>query len=118
MSFVGTVRDVSRGDRVTSIFYDVYEPLALSESESILWDAQKRWNVLAAIHHRIGLVLAGETSIVIAVSSPHRSDAFQACAWVLEQVKSRVPIWKHENYEGGWRWIEGSEAYESRARPK
>jgi len=63
-----------------------------------------------ALHHRLGTLRIGDASVMIAVSSPHRADAFAACRYVIERVKQIVPIWKHEFFEGGDVWIEGATA--------
>ena len=63
-----------------------------------------------ALHHRLGNLHIGEASVIIAVASPHRADAFAACRFVIERVKQIVPIWKHEFFEGGDVWIEGATA--------
>jgi molybdopterin synthase catalytic subunit len=63
-----------------------------------------------AIHHRTGRLEIGEASVVIAVATPHRADAFAACRYAIERIKQIVPIWKHEHFEGGEVWIEGATA--------
>jgi molybdopterin synthase catalytic subunit len=72
-------------------------------------EAEGRWQVRCAVEHRLGQVDAGVTSIVIAVASPHRADAFEASRWLMDAIKERVPIWKKEFCESGTRWVEGSE---------
>jgi molybdopterin synthase catalytic subunit len=109
-SFVGIVRNENAGRRVLRLEYEGYTPLALRTFEQIGAETAARWEVQMALHHRLGTLRIGETSIMIAVSSPHRADAFTACRYVIERVKQIVPIWKHEFFEGGDVWIEGATA--------
>lgn len=106
--FEGTVRDFSRGKRVISVEYDAYEPLAEKKLAEIGAQIARKWpEAKAAIVHRLGNLKVGQTSLVIAVSSPHRAEAFEACRYAIEQIKKIVPIWKKEVWEGGEYWIEG-----------
>jgi molybdopterin synthase catalytic subunit len=110
-SFVGVVRDTNANRRVTHLEYEAYEPLAVKALEQIRDETAAEWpGVRMAVHHRIGRLMIGEASIVIAAASPHRADAFAACRYVIERVKQIVPIWKHEFFEGGEVWIEGATA--------
>lgn len=116
VSFIGSVRNHSRGVQVSSIDYEAYRPLADNEMQRIAQKAEERWTTLVAIVHRIGEVAPGENSIAIAVSSEHRKAAFEACEWILAQIKESVPIWKREICEHGARWIEGAESISIDAR--
>ena len=110
-TFLGVVRDHNQGRRVLHLVYEAYEPLAERALQRILDEAHGRWpSVLIAIHHRIGHLAIGESSVAIAAASPHRADAFAACRYAIERVKQIVPIWKHEYFEGGDVWIEGATA--------
>tara|TARA_A100001037_G_scaffold269957_1_gene264462 strand:- start:730 stop:1227 length:498 start_codon:yes stop_codon:yes gene_type:complete len=109
-TFVGLVRDHNVGRRVLRLEYEGYEPLALRSFELIGQETAERWNVQMALHHRLGVLQIGEASVMIAVTSPHRADAFGACRFVIERIKQIVPIWKHEFFEGGDVWIEGATA--------
>jgi len=109
-TFVGLVRDHNAGRRVMRLEYEGYEPLALRAFERIGAETDERWGVRLALHHRLGRLDIGEASVIIAVASPHRADAFAACRYVIERVKQIVPIWKHEFFEGGDVWIEGATA--------
>lgn len=113
VTFIGNVRDNARGMRVHYLVYEAYLPLAEKELAAIAHAAEQRWNVACAIAHRIGRVDIGETSVVIAVASPHRADAFEACRWLMDTLKESVPIWKKEYYESGEHWIEGSDVVPS-----
>lgn len=110
VTFVGTVRDHARGKRVRYLEYEAYPEAAVDVFVEIAAEMQQQWNILkVAIVHRTGRVEIGEASVVIAVSSAHRAEAFEACRYAIEQLKVRAPIWKKEVYEDGEVWI-GSEA--------
>ena len=110
ISFLGIVRNENAGRRVLRLEYEGYESLAMRVFERIGSETTKRWAVRMALHHRLGTMQIGEASVMIAVSSPHRADAFAACRYVIERVKQIAPIWKHEFFEGGDVWIEGATA--------
>ncbi|MBO9350063.1 MAG: molybdopterin converting factor subunit 1 [Thermomicrobium sp.] len=108
--FIGTVRDHARGKRVLYLEYEAYAEAALETFAQIAEEIRQRWDVLGiAIAHRTGRVDIGEASVVIAVSSAHRAEAFEACRYAIERLKQVAPIWKKEVYEDGEIWI-GSEA--------
>ena len=110
-TFVGTVRDQNSGRRVLWLVYEAYEPLARKALARIGEEVSAQWpSVRLAIHHRVGRLNIGEASVVIAVASAHRADAFAACRYAIERIKQIVPIWKHEHFEGGDVWIEGATA--------
>jgi len=123
VTFYGNVRDNSRGKRVRFLEYDAYRPMAEKELAAVADEAEARWTVRCAILHRLGRVEIGQTSVVIAVASPHRVDAFEAGRWLMDAIKERVPIWKKEFYEvdhptpyrGEVRagWVEGSDVVPS-----
>ena len=105
-TFTGTTRVQSRGRTVTHLDYEAYEGMAEQVMEEIADALRARYELTAiAIHHRIGRVSIGETSVVIAVSAPHRHDALAACKDAIDELKERVPLWKKEVYEGGEEWI-------------
>ena len=105
-TFTGTTRVHSRGQTVTHLDYEAYEGMAESVMQEIADALGTRYGLTAiAIHHRIGRVAIGETSVVIAVSAPHRQDALAACKDAIDELKERVPLWKKEVYEGGEEWI-------------
>lgn len=110
-SFVGLVRDHNQGRTVLWLDYEAYAPLAEKALAIIVAEAEQRWaGARLAIHHRTGRLEIGEASVVIAVATPHRADAFAACRYAIERIKQIVPIWKHEHFEGGEVWIEGATA--------
>ncbi len=107
VTFEGIVRAQSRGKRVTHLFYEAFPEMALPEMEKIAAETRRRWPLQALVLvHRTGKVEAGGTSVLIAVASGHRAEAFEACRFIIDSVKTTVPIWKREHYENGAVWIE------------
>ena len=105
-TFTGTTRIQSRGRTVTHLDYEAYEGMAEKVMAEIAEELQGRYEVTGiAIHHRVGRVGIGDTSVVIAVSAAHRQDALAACKDAIDELKGRVPLWKKEVYEGGEEWI-------------
>jgi MoaE-MoaD fusion protein len=105
-TFTGTTRIQSRGRTVTHLDYEAYEGMAERVMAEIAEGLQARYDLSAvAIHHRVGRVGIGETSVVIAVSAPHRQDALAACKDAIDELKERVPLWKKEVYSDGEEWI-------------
>jgi molybdopterin synthase catalytic subunit len=110
VTFTGTVRDHARGRQVVALDYEAYEPAAEKMLARIGEEIRERWGIeRVAIAHRIGYLTPGEASVVIAVASPHRAEAFDACRHAIERIKEIVPIWKKEHYADGAIWV-GSEA--------
>jgi molybdopterin synthase catalytic subunit len=104
--FIGTVRNTAHGKKVLWLEYEVYESMAVSEIRKIIEEASTRWPLLGwAISHRIGTLRPGEISVAIAVSSPNRKESFEACQFIIDQVKEKVPIWKKEIFEDGEEWV-------------
>jgi MoaE-MoaD fusion protein len=105
-TFVGTTRARSRGHEVVRLEYEAYAGMAEAEMARIAEGLRERHELVeVAIHHRIGPVEVGETSVVIAVSAPHRASALAACAEAIDTLKQTVPLWKKELYVGGEAWI-------------
>jgi molybdopterin synthase catalytic subunit len=105
-TFTGTTRIQSRGHTVTHLDYEAYEGMAERVMAEIAEGLQARYALSAvAIHHRVGRVGIGETSVVIAVSAPHRQDALAACKDAIDELKEHVPLWKKEVYSDGEEWI-------------
>ena len=105
-TFTGTTRIQSRGRTVTHLDYEAYEGMAERVMAEIAEGLQARYELSSvAIHHRVGRVGIGETSVVIAVSAPHRQDALAACKDAIDELKERVPLWKKEVYSDGEEWI-------------
>jgi molybdopterin synthase catalytic subunit len=105
-TFTGTTRVRSRGRTVTHLDYEAYEGMAEGVMAEIAAGLAERYELTGvAIHHRVGRVGIGETSVVIAVSAQHRHHALAACKDAIDELKERVPLWKKEVYEGGEEWI-------------
>ncbi len=106
--FVGVVRDHNAGRRVLHLEYEAYEEMALPLLAEIEAEVRQRWPVSAVrLEHRLGRLEIGEASVAVAVSSPHRAEAFAACRHAIDTLKQRVPIWKKEFYADGSAWIDG-----------
>lgn len=108
--FMGTVRDHSEGkEGVTHLEYEVFAERVEPKIAEIVSDACTRWPVLSAVvEHRSGPVGVGETSVAVAVACAHRSDAFEAARFIIDELKQRAPIWKKEFWPGGAEWSQGS----------
>jgi molybdopterin synthase catalytic subunit len=107
--FSGVVRNNNLGRGVQYLEYDAYPPLAERMLAQIAAEVRSRWDVTdVAIHHRIGHLEIGEASLLVAVSAPHRAEAFEACHYCVDRVKQIVPVWKKEVWENGEAWIEGT----------
>ncbi len=107
VTFEGKVRDRNDGQAVQRLEYEAFAPMAEAEGEKILCEAKSIFGLLEAkASHRVGLLEIGETAVWIGVASPHRESAFKACAYVIDEIKKRVPIWKKEHYvNGASEWI-------------
>ncbi len=105
-TFLGTTRIESRGRSVLYLEYEAYGGMAEGVMEQIADDLKSKYDLCqVAIHHRVGRVGIGDTSVAIAVSAPHRHDALAACRDAIDTLKQTVPLWKKEVYEGGEEWI-------------
>ncbi|HZO76145.1 MAG TPA: molybdenum cofactor biosynthesis protein MoaE [Ktedonobacteraceae bacterium] len=106
--FEGVVRDHARGKQIRYLEYDVYEEMAEQQIRTIINEAQQRWGVeRVAVAHRFGRLEIGEASVIIVVASPHRAEAFDACRYIIDTLKTTVPIWKKEVAITGEEWVEG-----------
>lgn len=105
-SFSGVVRDHHEGKSVTAIDYEAYESMAEKEIAKIVGEVEREHpDTSVGVVHRLGHLEVGETSIAIAVASPHRADAFEACRKVIDRIKETVPIWKKEYGPDGSSWV-------------
>ncbi len=105
-TFIGTVRNQTSGKTVLRLEFEAYEPMAVSEIKKIADHANETWNLLGyAVSHRIGILLPGDIAVVIAVSTPHRKASFEACQFIIDNLKQTVPIWKREFFEDGDQWV-------------
>ena len=115
-TFLGIVREFSRGRQVVHLEYEAYPEMAEATMRQIGQEIRAKWPVDdVAIVHRVGVLRIGEASVAIAVSAPHRRAALEACAYAIERVKQIVPIWKKEVWSDGSQWI-GSTVDEYRER--
>lgn len=111
--FVGTVRDQNRGRPVMRIDYEAFEAMAGPEMQRIFADCRRELGseqrpekgLQLAVAHRVGSVWVGQPAVVVAAGSPHRDQAFLACRFLIDTLKERLPIWKHEHYPDGSSWI-------------
>ena len=104
--FIGTVRNNAHGKNVLWLEYESHETMAVSEIRKVIDEASHRWPLLGwAVSHRIGTLKPGEVAVAVAVSTPHRSDSFDACQFIIDSVKEKAPIWKKEVFEDGEEWI-------------
>jgi MoaE-MoaD fusion protein len=106
-TFSGNVRNRNRGRRVEYLEYDAYRPMAEKKMREIAEQAVRRTPARIAMRHRVGRLEIGEPSVMIAVATGHRGDAFDLCRFAIDSLKKEVPIWKKEVWEGGEVWIEG-----------
>jgi MoaE-MoaD fusion protein len=108
----GYAREWTKGKRTLYLIYEAYDTMALTEMQRLGAEAHKQFDIAhIGIVHRTGRIEIGETSVVIAVSAPHRRAAFQACEWAIKELKRTVPIWKKEIYENGEEWVEATDSH-------
>ncbi|MGA2905517.1 MAG: molybdenum cofactor biosynthesis protein MoaE [Candidatus Korobacteraceae bacterium] len=106
--FDGIVRDNSRGRRTLHLDYTAYEPMALNQMELLARQALSRFAIRdVRLVHRLGRLQIGESSVYIAVAAAHRAAAFEACRWLIDTLKTTVPIWKKEYFQDGAIWADG-----------
>ena len=104
----GYVRQFTKERETLYLEYEGYQPMALKEMEKLITQAHDKFEIEnVGIVHRLGKLEIGETSVVISVAAPHRRAAFEACEWLIKELKRTVPIWKKEVYADGETWIEG-----------
>lgn len=104
--FIGTVRNTAHGKNVVWLEYEAYESMAVAEIRKIIDAAAHRWPLLGwAVSHRVGTLKPTEVSVVVAVSAPHRRESFEACQFIIDTLKAKVPIWKKEVFEDGEEWV-------------
>ncbi len=110
VTFLGATRDSTGERRVLHLEYEAYRPMADKQLARITEEVAERWGITdMAIAHRLGRLEIGDLSLVVAVASPHRKEAFEACAYAIDRIKQIVPIWKKEFFEGGEVWVGSQE---------
>jgi len=106
-SFVGTMRDFNEGDRIERMTLEHYPGMTEKHLRSICQAAGEKWTLLdMLVMHRVGVIEVGEPIVLVAVWSAHRGDAFDACRFIMEDLKHTAPFWKKEKLPGGERWVE------------
>ncbi|MGB0360874.1 MAG: molybdopterin synthase catalytic subunit MoaE [Endozoicomonas sp.] len=107
VTFTGTVRDMNLGDQVSGLFLEHYPGMTEKALQEIINEANQRWELVAVrIVHRIGQMYPGDRIVFVGVSSTHRKEAFAACEFIMDCLKTSVPFWKKEMTENGDRWVE------------
>lgn len=105
-TFIGTVREFTHGKKTLFLIYEAYESMAVKKLEQIGNEIKNRWQgAEVAITHRVGKLDITDVAVVIAVSTPHRADAYEANRFAIERIKEIVPIWKKEHWDDGEKWI-------------
>jgi molybdopterin synthase catalytic subunit len=104
--FIGTVRAKTSNKNVVRLEYEAYEAMAKKEIEKIVEAANKKWGIKNwAVSHRVGILTVGEVAVVVAISTSHRKESFEACQFIIDSLKQTVPIWKKEIFEDGEEWV-------------
>ena len=113
VTFLGTVRDLTDGKITVALDYEAYPGMAEKKMAEIERDTRVRWPVgEMAMIHRVGHLAVGEISVAVAVSCPHRAEAFEACRYAIDRLKELVPIWKKENWaDGSTEWVDPTETH-------
>ena len=106
-AFIGTVRDVNAGSGVTTMTLEHYPGMTEKALEAIIAEARGRWDLLELlVIHRVGELAPTDQIVLVAVTSAHRGEAFAACAWLVDEVKRRLPVWKLQKFsDGSQEWV-------------
>jgi molybdopterin synthase catalytic subunit len=116
-SFIGLVRDANDGSSVASLTLEHYPGMTEKALEEICSQALARWNILETlVIHRIGALVPGDRIVVVGVSSAHRGEAFEACEFIMDYLKTRAPFWKKEATPQGERWVEARDSDDAAAQ--
>jgi molybdopterin synthase catalytic subunit len=115
-SFIGVVRDLNEGDRVAEMTLEHYPGMTEKALEKIVAEARSRWDIYdALVIHRVGTLKPGEQIVLVVVTGAHRGEAFQACEFLMDYLKTRAPFWKKERTPAGARWVEARESDDAAA---
>ena len=115
-TFIGVVRDVNDGDRIREMTLEHYPGMTERALEGIVAEARSRWDILdVLIVHRVGRLLPTEQIVLVVVTGAHRGEAFAACEFVMDYLKTRAPFWKKEQTAEGARWVEARAADDAAA---
>jgi molybdopterin synthase catalytic subunit len=113
--FIGAVRNTARDKKVIWLEYEAYESMAVAETRKIIDEAAVRWSLMGwAVSHRVGTLKPGEIAVAVAVSTRHRKESFEACQFIIDRLKEKVPIFKKEVFEDGEEWVEAAPNVENR----
>jgi molybdopterin synthase catalytic subunit len=116
-SFIGLVRDLNDGQAIRALTLEHYPGMTQKALEDICHEAQARWDILdALVIHRVGALVPGDRIVLVGVSSAHRGEAFQACEFIMDYLKTRAPFWKKETTPQGDRWVEARESDDAAAQ--
>jgi len=108
VTFLGVTREQNEGRKVNCLEYEAFEPMASEQIKDLIYEIREKWDVgKVGFAHRTGIVPIGQTSMILALGSPHRAAAFEAALYFVDKLKISVPIWKKEHFQGGEIWIEG-----------
>lgn len=115
-SFIGLVRDLNEGDRVSEMTLEHYPGMTERALESIVQDARQRWNIIdALIVHRVGTLRPLDQIVLVVVAGAHRGEAFAACEFVMDYLKTQAPFWKKEQTPAGGRWVDARDSDDAAA---
>ena len=115
-SFIGLVRDINEGDHVSTMTLEHYPGMTEKALEDIVAQAKSRWDVYdALVIHRVGRLLPLDQIVVVVVTSAHRGDAFSACEFLMDYLKTQAPFWKKEDTSKGARWVDARESDDAAA---
>lgn len=104
--FIGSVRNTAHNKNVVWLEYEAYESMAVAETRKIIDEAAHRWPLMGwAVSHRIGTLKPGEVAVAVAVSTKHRKESFEACQFIIDRIKEKVPLFKKEVFEDGEEWV-------------
>ena len=107
VSFVGLMRDINEGDEVSELFLEHYPGMTEKALEAIVDEARQRWDLEAVqVIHRVGSIEPEDPIVMVAVASRHRGEAFRACEFIIDYLKTRAPFWKKETTDSGERWVD------------
>jgi molybdopterin synthase catalytic subunit len=104
--FIGTIRNKNQGKEVNALTMEAYSPMAKKQMEKLIGMAGEKWPIIkATVCHRTGPLEIGDIAVIIGVTCVHRTEAFEACQWLIDTLKKEVPIWKNEFYADGSSWL-------------
>ena len=110
-SFIGVVRDLNEGDRVAEMTLEHYPGMTEKALEKMVAEARSRWDIYdALVVHRVGTLKPGDQIVLVVVTGAHRREAFDACEFLMDYLKTRAPFWKKERTPAGARWVEARES--------